>query len=208
MMAQRLDYWQVVHEISLGQHTTRSGRSIAVFNARPVGIIDATDPEICKGMENIRKLAQIVLRDFTVRVESNKTIRLNNASVEEVQYVNQSAMDNMPVPASLQPSAPVARTTAPSSNPVPPMPAPQAMPAPQPMAVTTPPPDSQSVTLTQEQYAALMAQLQQTAPAPAPVVNEDVVVGLASDTPWAVEDSPEQILGLVDPDPMGMNGEF
>ena len=123
LIAQQLKYWQVVHKIKLANTNSRSGQSIAIFSAEPIGIIDATDPMVCKGLNNLQKLSQMVLRDFATLVENSKSIRLTQANPDRLQSLQETSSNNLPLPPSMA-AAPA------NAGYVGNLPAPSALPAP------------------------------------------------------------------------------
>ena len=107
LVASNVDYWQVVVKISLTSTPTKAGQNVAIFRAEPVGVIDCSDPEICTGLENLRKICQMVLSDFAKQVAVTKTIRLHE--VTDPNIINSTLVDstqNMPLPPSMANQAP------------------------------------------------------------------------------------------------------
>ena len=106
-IASNVDYWQVIMKISLGSTPTRAGQNVAIFKAEPIGVIDSSDPEVCAGIENLRKICQMVLSDFAKLVQASKTIRLNE--VTDPNVIESTLIDssqNMPLPPSMAGQAP------------------------------------------------------------------------------------------------------
>ena len=106
-IASRVDYWQVVMKITLGSTPTRAGQNVAIFKAEPIGVIDSSDPEVCAGIENLRKICQMVLADFAKLVQASKTIRMSEMTDQNV--IDSTLVDstqNMPLPPSMANQAP------------------------------------------------------------------------------------------------------
>ncbi len=106
-IASNVDYWQVVMRITLGSTPTRAGQPVSIFKAEPIGVIDSSDPEVCAGIENLRKICHMVLADFAKLVSASKTIRLHeitDPNVIDSTLVNSS--QNMPLPPSMADQAP------------------------------------------------------------------------------------------------------
>ena len=106
-IASRVDYWQVVMKITLGSTPTRAGQNVAIFKAEPIGVIDSSDPEVCAGIENLRKICQMVLADFAKLVQASKTIRMSEMTDQDV--IDSTLVDstqNMPLPQSMANQAP------------------------------------------------------------------------------------------------------
>ena len=98
-----VEYWQMVVKITLANTQTRTGQAVAVFNAEPIGVIDSSDPDVCAGINNIRRMCHMVLADFAKLVRSSKTVRLNE--IDDPNMIESTMLDstqNMPIPPSMQ----------------------------------------------------------------------------------------------------------